>query len=91
MRSRPKAHTRWTGPVRPAPLISCRCSKSPCPLFPQYEGKLNYAPGAFPRAEEFHRNTLKLPVWHQEEDMPLIDSYIEAFRKVTDHYRDLLR
>ena len=41
-------------------------------------------------AEAIHRNTLKLPVWHREDDRPLADSYIDAFRKVADNYRNLL-
>jgi perosamine synthetase len=52
--------------------------------------KVSHSPGDFPNAEAIHHNTLKLPVWHREEYMPLVDSYIEAFRKVTDNYRDLL-
>ncbi|SNQ47521.1 putative PLP-dependent enzyme possibly involved in cell wall biogenesis [Frankia canadensis] len=74
-----------TGPLNLFPLF-----QNPGPLFPHYEGKFSYAPGDFPRAEEIHRNTLKLPVWHREEDMPLVDRYMAAFRKVADHYRDLL-
>jgi len=48
-----------------------------------------YAPGQFPEAEAFHRNTLKLPVWHREEEIPLADAYTTAFSKVTTHHRDL--
>lgn len=59
-------------------------------LFPGYAEKLDYAPGDFPNAEAIHRNTLKLPVWHREEDRPLVDKHIDAFRKSTDNYRDLL-
>ena len=77
-------------PGSTCPLNLLPLFQEPCPLFPQCEEKLNYSPGDFPRAEAIHRNTLKLPVWHQEEDMPLVESYIEAFRKVTHHYRDLL-
>ncbi|GAB3237761.1 hypothetical protein GCM10027447_37080 [Glycomyces halotolerans] len=40
-------------------------------------------------AEAIHHHTLKLPVWHREEDLPLVDSYIEAFRKVTSNYQEL--
>jgi perosamine synthetase len=32
---------------------------------------------------------LKLPVWHREEDIPLVDRYIDAFRKVTEHHHEL--
>lgn len=64
--------------------------QQPGPLLNDYEGKLAYQPGDFPQAEEVHHNTLKLSVWHRDEEMPLVDSYIRAFRKVTDNYRDLL-
>ncbi|WP_131769963.1 DegT/DnrJ/EryC1/StrS family aminotransferase [Candidatus Protofrankia californiensis] len=74
-----------TSPLNLLPLF-----QEPGPLFPELEGKFSYRPGDFPRAEMVHNNTLKLPVWHREEDMPLVDSYIEAFRKVTEHYGDLL-
>jgi perosamine synthetase len=77
-------------PASTCPLNLLPLFQEPGPLFPQYEGKLRHARGDFPRAEEMHRNTLKLPVWHREEDMPLVDYYIEAFRKVAEHYRDLL-
>ena len=77
-------------PGSTCPLNLLPLFQQPGPLFPQYEGELKYGPGAFPRAEEVHGNTLKLPVWHREEDMPLADQYIEAFRKVTTYYCDLL-
>jgi hypothetical protein len=64
--------------------------QEPGPLFPWYERRRTYKRGDFPRAEAFHRNTFKLPVWHREEDVPLVNQYIEAFRKVTTNYRDLL-
>jgi len=44
----------------------------------------------FPRAEAVHRRTLKLPVWHREDDRSITDPNVTAFRKVTDNYRDLL-
>ncbi|WP_203236916.1 hypothetical protein [Nocardia panacis] len=43
----------------------------------------------YPRAEEIHHGTLKLPVWHREEDLPIVDRYIEAIRKVTEHHTEL--
>lgn len=77
-------------PGSTCPLNLLPLFQEPEPLFPQYAGKFAYKHGDFPRAEEVHRNTLKLPVWHREEDMPLVNQYIEAFRKVTTTYRDLL-
>jgi dTDP-4-amino-4,6-dideoxygalactose transaminase len=63
--------------------------QAPAPLLPHRTDLPAYAPGQFPRAEAFHRNTLKLPVWHREEDIPLADAYTQAFTKVTSRYRDL--
>jgi len=77
-------------PGSTCPLNLLPLFQDPTPLFPALHGAFAYAPGDFPRAEDFHRNTIKLPVWHQEEDMPFVEQYIEAFRKVTDNYRDLL-
>ncbi|SFB59136.1 dTDP-4-amino-4,6-dideoxygalactose transaminase [Amycolatopsis marina] len=76
-------------PGSTCPLNLLPLFQAPGALFPAYVGRLGYAPGDFPVAEELHRNTLKLPVWHREEDMPLVDQYIEGIRKVTEHHRDL--
>lgn len=62
----------------------------PEPLFPEHVDKISYSPGDFPNAEAIHCNTCKLPVRHREEDMPLADRYIGAFRKVIENYLDLL-
>lgn len=75
-----------TSPLNLHPLF-----QAPMPLLPYCGGLPPYAPGQFPKAEAFHRNTLKLPVWHGEEDIPLADAYIAAFAKVTTHHGDLTR
>lgn len=77
-------------PGSTCPLNLLPLFQDPGPLFPGYEGKFRYAPGDFPYAESVHTNTLKLPVWHQEEDIPLVDSYIRAFRKVIENHKDLV-
>ncbi|MFE3442877.1 hypothetical protein ACFXNW_07585 [Nocardia sp. NPDC059180] len=55
-----------------------------------YAGEFAYRPGEFPRAEHLHRNTLELPVWHREQDLPLVDQYIDAIEKVI-HNADQLK
>ncbi|MFK4102910.1 DegT/DnrJ/EryC1/StrS family aminotransferase [Streptomyces sp. NPDC019531] len=77
-------------PGSTCPLNLLPLFQEPGPLLPEYEGKFSYAPGDFPRAEAFHQGILKLPVWHREEDMHLVEGYVEAFRKVTDNYRELV-
>jgi len=63
--------------------------QAPTPLFPHSAQVPTYKAGQFPRAEAFHANTLKLPVWHREEDIPLAHAYTDAFAKVIAHHRDL--
>jgi dTDP-4-amino-4,6-dideoxygalactose transaminase len=76
-------------PGSTCPLNLLPLFQQPEPLLPAYVGTLAYVHGEFPHAEAIHATTLKLPVWHREEDMPLVDSYIEAFRKVSGQYREL--
>ena len=76
-------------PGSTCPLNLHALFQEPGGLFPRYEGAFCYGAGEFPTAERIHHNTLKLPVWHREEDMPLAEQYVEAFHKVSDNYRDL--
>lgn len=78
-------------PGSTCPLNLLPLFQEPGVLFPGRESTFAYAPGDFPRAEAFHRNTLKLPVWHEKGDKTLVERYVDAFRKVTACYRDLLR
>jgi Predicted pyridoxal phosphate-dependent enzyme apparently involved in regulation of cell wall biogenesis len=77
-------------PGSTCPLNLLPLFQRPEPLFAGYGGKMSYLPGDFPMAETIHRNTLKLPVWHRSEDLPLVDEYINAFQKVIENYPDLL-
>ncbi|WP_431432108.1 DegT/DnrJ/EryC1/StrS family aminotransferase [Actinophytocola sp.] len=75
-----------TRPVNQLPLFGHTDA-----LFPHHPARaqLRFRRGQFPVAEQVHHHTLKLPVWHREEDMPLVEQYIEGFRKVVEHRRDL--
>jgi dTDP-4-amino-4,6-dideoxygalactose transaminase len=77
-------------PGSTCPLNLLPLFQEPGPLFPRLAGRFAYAPGQFPAAETFHDNVIKLPVWHRDEDQPLVDAYIDAIRKVSDRYTDLL-
>jgi dTDP-4-amino-4,6-dideoxygalactose transaminase len=77
-------------PGSTCPLNLLPLFQRPEPLLPGYTDKLSYSLGDFPNAEAIHHNTLKLPVWHRKEDMPLADSYIDAFCKVTENYCELI-
>lgn len=60
-------------------------------MLPHYPGTLAYTLGDFPVAERVHGRSLKLPVWHREQDMLLVDSYLRAFGKITSNYTSLAR
>lgn len=76
-----------TCPLNRLPLFG-----DPAPMFPHYPylERVAYRAGQFPVAEQVWQHTLKLPVWHQEKDLPLVDRYIEAFAKVIEHHTELL-
>ncbi|MET8779487.1 DegT/DnrJ/EryC1/StrS family aminotransferase [Nocardia sp. NPDC004654] len=76
-------------PGSTCPLNLLKLFQHPGPLFPAFAGRLSYAPGDYPRAEQIHHTTLKLPVWHREQDLALVDRYIEAIDKVIEHHSDL--
>ncbi|MCC9308400.1 hypothetical protein LN042_15100 [Kitasatospora sp. RB6PN24] len=48
-------------------------------------------PGTRPAvAEHAYQHTIKLPVWHREQDLALAEQYIRAATKVSDHHKELL-
>ncbi|MEV6925330.1 DegT/DnrJ/EryC1/StrS family aminotransferase [Dactylosporangium sp. NPDC051485] len=74
-----------TCPLNLHPLFA-----NPGPLFPAYSEAIAYAAGDFPVAEHIHANTIKLPVWHRDEDIAIAAEYVNAIRKVSEHHHDLL-
>ncbi len=46
--------------------------------------------GDFPNAERFYQSILKLPVWSNEEDLFIIQQYIDAIKKVSENYMELI-
>ncbi|SDL66082.1 dTDP-4-amino-4,6-dideoxygalactose transaminase [Glycomyces sambucus] len=77
-------------PGSTCPLNLLPLFQEPGPLFPTLSRRFAYAPGQFPRAEAFHADTIKLPVWHRVDDQHTADAYLEAFRKVSAHHTDLI-
>ncbi|WP_329563741.1 hypothetical protein [Kitasatospora sp. NBC_01266] len=75
-----------TRPLHELPLY-----QRPDLLFPGHpHHHRQYSPGAFPVAEHAHRHTIKLPVWHREQDLALAEQYVRAAVKVSDHHEELL-
>lgn len=61
--------------------------QDPGTVFKDYAGKVHYKPGDFPVAEKFHRTSLKLPTWHHPKYRTIAHQYLEAFKKVFNHYK----
>jgi perosamine synthetase len=79
-------------PGSTCPLNRLPLFQHPEPMLPHYPhlDRVAYRDGQFPVAEQVWRHTLKLPVWHREEDLPLVDRYIEGLSKVIEHHTELL-
>ncbi|WP_280426123.1 hypothetical protein [Nocardia carnea] len=68
-------------PGSTCPLNLLDFFQTPGILFPEFA----HRPGEFPRAGRLHHHTLKLPVWHRDHDLPLVDRYLDAIEKVIHH------
>lgn len=76
-------------PSSTCPLNYHPLFQNPGKLFPNYKNKFSYRIGDFPDAEKFHNSTLKLPVWHREQDLPIVEKYLSAIEKVAENYKEL--
>ncbi|MGA5131982.1 DegT/DnrJ/EryC1/StrS family aminotransferase [Streptomyces olivoreticuli] len=77
-------------PGSTCPLGTHPLFQAPGALLPGYADHQGPAVGDFPAAEHVHATTLKLPVWHGQEDVRLADAYTVAIAKVASHAKDLL-
>jgi len=59
-------------------------------LFPDYKDRNSMACVSFPQAEHFHANSLKLPVWHDLENLNVVELYLKAIKKVIKYHHDIL-
>ncbi|MFJ2776545.1 MULTISPECIES: hypothetical protein [unclassified Kitasatospora] len=83
--------TEFDRPGSTRPMNQLPLYRRPGPLFPDHPNShRRYVDGDFPVAEHTYRRTIKLPVWHREEDLPLAEQYVRAARKVIDHHKELL-
>jgi len=82
--------TELDRPNSTAPLNYHPLFQNPEHLFMDYKSKINYRQGDFPNAEQFYNRALKLPVWHNPNDLYLVHQYLKAFRKVIENYKELL-
>ncbi|MCX4581891.1 DegT/DnrJ/EryC1/StrS family aminotransferase [Streptomyces sp. NBC_01481] len=83
--------TEFDLPGSTRPLNQLPLYQHPSHLFPGYpDTRSRYRPGDFPVAEKAHTHTIKLPVWHREQDLELAEQYVSAARKVSEHHKELL-
>ncbi|GHF50826.1 hypothetical protein GCM10018790_30780 [Kitasatospora xanthocidica] len=84
--------TEFDRPGSTCPLNQLPLYQGPAMLFPGHPlSHRAYRTRDFPVAEHAHAHTIKLPVWHREEDRPLAEQYIRAAIKVSDHHKELLQ
>ncbi|MCF3103183.1 aminotransferase class I/II-fold pyridoxal phosphate-dependent enzyme [Streptomyces roseoverticillatus] len=77
-------------PGSTCPLHTHPLFQTPGTLLPGYADGQGLPAGGFPAADYVHAMTLKLPVWHHENDVRLADAYATAIAKVATHAKDLL-
>jgi perosamine synthetase len=77
-------------PGSTCPLSHHPLFQNPGEMHPLYSGKLAYREDQFPVANQYHKSLIKLPVWHDESDLPLVESYLSAFAKVFGNHGQLL-
>ncbi|WP_329177786.1 DegT/DnrJ/EryC1/StrS family aminotransferase [Streptomyces decoyicus] len=83
--------TEFDRPGSTRPLNQLPLYQHPSPLFPGYPNtRSRYREGGFPVAEKAHTHTIKLPVWHREEDLKLAEQYVSAARKASECHKELL-
>ncbi|MCL7494259.1 DegT/DnrJ/EryC1/StrS family aminotransferase [Streptomyces sp. MCA2] len=83
--------TEFDRPGSTRPLNQLPLYQHPSPLFPGYPNtRSRYREGDFPVAEKAHTHTIKLPVWHREQDLKLAEQYVSAARKAGEHHKELL-
>ncbi|MFJ1793374.1 DegT/DnrJ/EryC1/StrS family aminotransferase [Kitasatospora griseola] len=83
--------TEFDRPGSTCPMNLLPLYQHPNLLFPGHpHSHRPYQAGDFPVAEHAHAHTIKLPVWHREQDLELAEQYIAAAIKISDHHKELL-
>ncbi|MCX4486243.1 hypothetical protein OG890_20165 [Streptomyces anulatus] len=64
---------------------------TPGALLAGYAEHQGPAADSFANARRVHGSTVKLPVWHRDQDLHLADAYTAAIIKVADHHKELVK
>nr|BFD92092.1 hypothetical protein KitaXyl93_34520 [Kitasatospora sp. Xyl93] len=82
--------TEFDRPGSTCPMNQLPLYQQPSMLFPGHpHSHRRYKPGDFPVAEHAHAHTIKLPVWHREQDLEVAEQYVRAATKISDHHKEL--
>ncbi len=73
-------------PGSTCPLNRLELFKNPSYLFPNYD-KIISADQVFNNADEFYENSIKIPVWYDENDLEIVLKYCEILKKVSNYYK----
>ncbi|MGW0881258.1 DegT/DnrJ/EryC1/StrS family aminotransferase [Streptomyces sp. NPDC002671] len=65
--------------------------RTPGELLPGYADHQGPAADSFATARRVHGSTVKLPVWHRDQDLHLADAYTGAIIKVAEHHKELVK
>lgn len=75
-----------TRPLSDHPLF-----RTPGALLPGYADHQGPATHSFTTAQRVHGSTVKLAVWHRDQDLPLAEAYTAAIAKVAEHHKELAK
>lgn len=64
---------------------------TPGALLPGYADHQGPAADSFTTAQRVHGSTVKLPVWHRDQDLHLAEAYTAAIIKVAEHHKELVK
>ncbi|GAA2233735.1 hypothetical protein GCM10010430_13040 [Kitasatospora cystarginea] len=82
--------TEFNRPGSTCPMNQLPLYQHPTMLFPGHpHSHRRYERGDFPVAEHAHAHTIKLPVWHREQDLEVAEQYVRAAVKISDHHKEL--
>ncbi|MDH6704126.1 dTDP-4-amino-4,6-dideoxygalactose transaminase [Kitasatospora sp. MAA19] len=82
--------TEFDRPGSTCPMNQLPLYQHPASLFPGHpHSHRRYQAGDFPVAEHVHAHTIRLPVWHREQDLELAEQYVRAAIKISDHHKEL--
>jgi len=77
-------------PSSTCPLNLLPLFQKPQEIFPIYKKyKFSYKKNDFPRAENFYKSLIKIPIWVKNKDWTVMKSYVDGLEKVLNNINEL--